>query len=95
MPWIRLFRSAIRILEWLDADAAMERSPYLRSSSARDLVEAVRADLIACGLDVPDPKRFIGEDLTQPMRLMVGEVARALDPTGPARGGGESAGDVG
>lgn len=83
MPWIRLFRTAIRIVEWLDADAAIERSPYLRSSSARDLVEAVRADLIGCGIDVPDPKRSTGDDLT-PIRLIVDEVTRTLEPASSA-----------
>jgi len=83
MPWIRLFRSAIRIIEWVDADASTERSPYLRSSSARDLVEAVGADLKACGIDVPGHKRFTGEDPTEPIRWIVDEVARTLDPTSP------------
>jgi hypothetical protein len=87
MPWIRLFRSTVRILEWLDDDATSERSAYLRSSSARDLEEAVGTDLKACGVSVPDPQRFTGEDPAEPMRMLVDEVARALAPPGSTRRG--------
>jgi len=81
MPWIALFRSAAHILDWFDAQA-MDESPYLRSSSVRDVVEQVRSDLVSCGLEVPDPSRFPAEAFLGPFDALVGEVAEVVAPQG-------------
>lgn len=60
-PWPQLLRAAREMLRWLDADAAHERSDYLRASSARDLVDAVSSDLAHAGIPTSPPGALEGE----------------------------------
>jgi len=82
LPWIGLFRSAARILAWLGADRTSSLSPYLRASSARDLVEEVRPYLLACGVEVPDVRRHPGAAFLEPFDSMVAQLAEAAAPKG-------------
>ena len=82
VPWMGLFRSATRILGWLEADRTSDISPYLRASSARDLVEAIRSDLLSCGIEVPDVRRHPGEAFLEPFDAMVAQVAETAAPQG-------------
>lgn len=82
MPWMALFRAASRILGWYEAQRSSDVSAYLRSSSARDLVEEVRSDLASCGIEVPDPGRFSGEAFLEPLDAMVEEVGKMVAPQG-------------
>ena len=56
VDWIHLFRALLAIPRWLDEDAASERSEYLRSSEARQLVDRIRPGLLAAGVPVPDER---------------------------------------
>ncbi|MEX0755984.1 MAG: hypothetical protein WEA54_01055 [Actinomycetota bacterium] len=78
IPWIRLFRPTVRILNWLEDAGEAGKSRYLRSSGARDLIEDARADLVACGVDVPDPQRFPGDAFLEPFDELVSELAVLL-----------------
>jgi len=80
VPWTALFRSATRILGWLEAHPSSDASPYLRSSSARDLLEAVGPDLVSCGIEVPDVRRYQAESFLEPFDAMVAEVAKTTAP---------------
>lgn len=60
VAWIPLLRALRAIVGWLDEDAASERSEYLRASEARRLVDRVRPDLLAAGVDVPDDRGAVG-----------------------------------
>lgn len=82
VSWTGLFRSATRILGWLEAYRSSDTSPYLRSSSARDLVDAVRPDLVSCGIEVPDVRRHPAESFLEPFDAMVAEVAETAAPHG-------------
>jgi hypothetical protein len=82
VPWAALFRSATRILGWLEAHPSSQASAYLRSSSARDLVEAVGQDLVSCGIEVPDVRRYQAESFLEPFEAMVVEVAKTIAPQG-------------
>jgi len=82
VSWTGLFRSTTRILGWLEAYRSSDTSPYLRSSSARDLVDAVRPDLVSCGIEVPDVRRHPAESFLEPFDAMVTEVAETAAPHG-------------
>ncbi|MEX2274031.1 MAG: hypothetical protein WEA10_00480 [Actinomycetota bacterium] len=82
VPWIRLFRATVRILRWLDDAELADKSRYLRSSGARDLIEDVRADLVACGVDVPDPQRYPGDASLGSLDDLVSELTALLTADG-------------
>ena len=82
LPWIRLFRPTVRILRWLEDAGMADKSRYLRSSGARDLIEDVRADLVACGVDVPDPQRYPGDAFLGPFDDLVSELTVLLTADG-------------
>lgn len=59
--WPRLLRAATEILRWVREDERSERSPYIRSSEARELMHRIGSDLQAAGIQVPDDRRYLGE----------------------------------
>jgi hypothetical protein len=61
VDWIRLLATIRVILTWLDEDAMVERSDYMRGSEARQLIDRIRSDLLASGVDVSDD-RAVGTD---------------------------------
>lgn len=85
VPWIGLFRSAARILAWHGADGTSSGSPYLRASSARDLIEEIGPDLVSCGVDVPDVRRHPGEAFLEPFDSMVAQLAEVASPGARSR----------
>jgi hypothetical protein len=56
VSWVHLLPASLDIIAWLDAEAEAQRSEYLVSSRARELMEHVRHNLMMAGLDV-SPKR--------------------------------------
>ena len=58
--WIPLFGALRAIQMWLEEDAALDRSDYLRASDARQLMDRVQPDLLAAGVDVPDERGVHG-----------------------------------
>lgn len=78
VPWMRLFRSAAAIVKWFADDDRGRESAYMRSSSARQLVETIRADLAASGVTVPDPHRSPAEAFIEPFDELVRQTAAIL-----------------
>jgi hypothetical protein len=62
VDWIRLLRALLAISVWLDDDAEMERSDYLRASGARELIDRIRPDLLAAGVEVRNDSEAHGAD---------------------------------
>lgn len=58
--WIPLLRALRLVMSWLDEDVRLDRSDYLRASEARQLVDRIRPDLLAAGVDMPDDRGTVG-----------------------------------
>ncbi len=56
VDWPRLLPALLAILGWLEEDARIERSEYLRESSARQLLDRVRPELVLAGVEVPEDR---------------------------------------
>lgn len=82
MPWIKLFRSATALLDWLEADKRASETQYMRASGARSVLTEVGPDLAASGIDVADANRTPGEASLVPFGLLVRNVAEVVAPHG-------------
>lgn len=60
VDWIQLLRALRLLMGWVEEDATLERSDYLRASEARQLVDRIRPDLLAGGVDVPADRGAVG-----------------------------------
>jgi len=80
LPWIKLFRTAAAMLDWLEADERAPESRYMRASGARSLLTAGSADLTASGIDVSDAMRTPGEESLVPFGALVRRVAEVVAP---------------
>lgn len=80
VDWIRLFSSVWAIDEWLREDEGSDRTPYLRASEARVLVERIRPDLLAAGADVPEGRGVHGEAYWQVFQATVDATLQMLKP---------------
>ncbi len=80
VAWIPAFRALHAILMWLEEDAGLDRSDYLRASDARQLMDRIRPDLLAAGVDLPDERGAHGAEYW-PVFVDTVEVAlRSLRP---------------
>ncbi len=80
VAWIPAFKALHAILMWLDEDAELDRSNYLRASDARQLMDRIRPGLLAAGVDLPDERGAHGADYW-PVFVDTVEVAlRSLRP---------------
>jgi hypothetical protein len=59
VDWIPILLSLRRTLRWIREARRSERSEYLFSSSARDLLEQIRPDLQAAEVEVPPRRRAL------------------------------------
>lgn len=80
MPWIKLFRSATAMLDWLEADKRASETQYMRASGARSLLTEISPDLTASGIDVSDATRTPGEASLIPFSALVRRVAEVVAP---------------
>ncbi|MGH2573515.1 MAG: hypothetical protein ACRDGU_08570 [Actinomycetota bacterium] len=79
VDWIRLLTAIRIVLAWLDEDAKVERSDYLRSSEARRLLDRIRPDLLASGVDVADD-RSVGTEHWTALEETLERTLRKLRP---------------
>lgn len=84
VDWVRLLPALLAILRWLEEDAALQRSDYLRASDARRLVDRIRPDLLAVGVDVPDDRGVAPTEYWPVFERTVACALRMLRPP-PAR----------
>lgn len=82
--WRRSLRALGRVVAWFDEDDSVERSPYLRASDARQLVEDLTDDLAAAGVTVPHTSDAHGADYWEVFERVVNELADRL--TAPHHG---------
>ena len=74
VDWPPLLLSMRRVVRWLRRAEEAERSEYLLSSSARDLIERIRPDLEETGIDLSHRRRLVAataiDDLIVAMNLV-------------------------
>ncbi len=80
VAWIPAFRALRQIQAWLDEDAEIDRSPYLRASAARELLTRVGSDLRAAGVEMPDERGAHGEEYWEVFVRVVDAALRLLHP---------------
>ncbi len=80
VAWIPLLGALRAMQMWLEEDAGLDRSDYLRASDARQLMDRIRPGLLAAGVDLPDERGVHGADYW-PVFVDTVEVAlRSLRP---------------
>jgi DNA-binding transcriptional ArsR family regulator len=75
VDWPRLLAGLLELLRWLEEDARLQRSEYLRESAARQLLDRVRPELVLVGVEVPEDRGARGPGF---WRLFEGTVAASL-----------------
>ena len=80
VDWVRLLPALLTILRWLDDDATVERTEYLRESAARRLLDDVRKDLVLAGVEVPADHGEHGPEFLRLLERTVMACLRVLRP---------------
>ena len=81
--WPQLLAALRRILRWSEQPELETMSDYLRASSARDLLEAIRSDLAFAGVPIdlsPSPENTLSElaQLIEPVLMTINAGPRAV-----------------
>jgi len=90
VDWIRLLPALLAILRWLDEDARLQRSDYIRASEARRFVDQVRPALIAAGVQLPDDRGVGPAESWPSFERTVASALRMIRP--PSQGHPEATG---
>lgn len=53
VDWERLFSALRSVDDWFEADVSTNRTEYIRASTARELIDNIRDDLLALGWPAP------------------------------------------
>jgi DNA-binding transcriptional ArsR family regulator len=80
VDWVRLLPALLTILRWLDDDATVERTEYLRESAARQLLDQVRPELVLAGIEVPEDRGARGPEFWRSFERTVTACLRVLRP---------------
>lgn len=80
VDWVRLLPALLAILRWLDEDALLERTPYLRESAARRLLDELRPDLTVAGVSLPHDRGARGSTFWRVFEQSVAASLGVLSP---------------
>lgn len=78
VDWVRLLPTLLAVLRWLDEDARVERTDYLRESEARQLLDNVRPNLVLAGVEVPEDRGTRGSEFWRTFERTVSACLRVL-----------------
>lgn len=77
VDWVPMLLSLRRMLRWSREARRTEPSTYLFASRTRDLIERMRVDLLAAGIEVPKGRR--AETALDDVLLVTNQIYAALD----------------
>jgi hypothetical protein len=80
VDWLGLFSALWETVRFFDEDAKVDRGAYLRASEARVLVDRIRSDLLAAGVDLPDERGAYGEAYWPEFQAIVDASLQMLKP---------------